>query len=158
MSRLSSPSARARQACGSIDNFEAANDTMIAGHGSETAMADIDSSGIARAFSGHHHGSPGMKDPHTDLAHQKFSVPRLITGTANGSMLFIKAARGRRQPPAEEQATYQKLRDAGMNEREWKIREACASNADSHHLGFSRILGSIAVGCDEAVTKLALVN
>ncbi|MFM8470974.1 MAG: sialate O-acetylesterase [Limisphaerales bacterium] len=56
--------------------------------------------------------------------------------------------------PAEEKAALDKLRAAGLTERERKILEVGVSNAEFHYLGSAKILGGVGKGLAEALADL----
>lgn len=56
--------------------------------------------------------------------------------------------------PAEERATFEKLRNEKLTDRERKVLETGVSNAEFHYLGSAKILGGIGKGFAEAVAQL----
>jgi hypothetical protein len=55
---------------------------------------------------------------------------------------------------AEERATFEKLRDEKLTERERKVLETGVSNAEYHYLGSAKILGGIGKAFAEALVEL----
>lgn len=56
--------------------------------------------------------------------------------------------------PADERATFEKLRAEGLSQRERKVLETGISNAEFHYLGSAKILGGIGKGFAEAMAEL----
>jgi alpha-galactosidase len=56
--------------------------------------------------------------------------------------------------PAEERASFEKLRQEKLTDRERKVLETGVSNAEFHYLGSAKILGGIGKGFAEAMAQL----
>ena len=55
--------------------------------------------------------------------------------------------------PAEERATFEKLRSEKFTDQERKVLETGVSNAEFHHLGSAKILGGIGKAFAEATAQ-----
>ncbi|HVW02423.1 MAG TPA: sialate O-acetylesterase [Planctomycetaceae bacterium] len=65
-----------------------------------------------------------------------------------------KLASEQQLKPADERATFEKLRGEGLTERERKVLDSGISNLEFHYLGSAKILGGIGRGFAEAMAEL----
>ncbi len=80
-----SPSLRASQAYGSINNFDCVNDTGVECHGFEIEAEGVHSRDVSYTYNWNHYGTPSLVDDTSDPARPKVIVRYASARTTNGA-------------------------------------------------------------------------
>ncbi len=86
-----SVSARGSIAFGSINNFDAVNDTGVACHGFEIVLTDIHSKDITYTYDWNHYGIPVITEDNSDPLHPKVFVRYQSAKNTDGSWIAFTA-------------------------------------------------------------------